>query len=60
MDENFEPPATQVIAALSKKSHGVSSGNLQILDAKTLIIPDLTYNGAGKGNYLYYINVNIT
>lgn len=47
--EDFEPPTIQTIAQFSKKSHGVSSGALQVLDAKTLLIPDFTYNGAGKG-----------
>lgn len=50
--EEFEPPAVQTIGQLSKKSHGVSSGPIQILDAKTLLIPNFTYNGAGKGKFL--------
>lgn len=53
MAEEFEPPSTQVISQFSKRSHGVSSGPLQILDAKTIVIPDFTYNGAGKDTYFW-------
>lgn len=53
MAEEFEPPSTQTIAQLSRKSHAVSSGPIQIVDAKTLIIPDFTYNGAGKDTYFW-------
>ncbi|KAL1138299.1 hypothetical protein AAG570_009987 [Ranatra chinensis] len=51
--EEFEAPSTQVIAQLSKKSHGVSSGPIQILDAKTIVIPDFSYNGAGVETYFW-------
>lgn len=47
--DEFEPPSVQTIAAFTKKSHGVSSAPLKVLDAKTLLLPDFTYNGAGKG-----------
>ncbi|XP_014255074.1 protein Skeletor, isoforms B/C [Cimex lectularius] len=53
MAEEFEPPATQTIGQLSRRSHGVSSGPIQILDAKTILIPDFTYNGAGKNTYFW-------
>lgn len=52
MEEDFEPPKAQKISSLSKKSHAVSSDPVQILDAKTLLIPKLTYNGAGKGKLI--------
>uniref|UniRef100_A0A1B6DSH2 DOMON domain-containing protein n=3 Tax=Clastoptera arizonana TaxID=38151 RepID=A0A1B6DSH2_9HEMI len=51
--EEFEPPTVQTIGQLSKKSHGVSSGPIQIIDAKTIIIPNFTYNGAGKDTYFW-------
>ncbi|XP_054258338.1 protein Skeletor, isoforms B/C [Macrosteles quadrilineatus] len=51
--EEFEPPAVQTISSFGKKSHGVSSGPLRILDAKTLVIPEFTYNGAGKDTYFW-------
>jgi hypothetical protein len=47
--EEFEPPARQIITQLSRRSHGVSSGSVELIDAKTIIIPEFTYNGAGKG-----------
>lgn len=34
-------------SSFSKKSHGVSSGVIEILDSKTIKIPDLTYDGTG-------------
>ncbi|XP_075229163.1 cytochrome and DOMON domain-containing protein knickkopf [Lycorma delicatula] len=51
--EEFEPPETQKISQLSKRSNGVSSGSLEIIDAKTIMIPDFTYNGAGKDTYFW-------
>lgn len=47
--EEFEPPVAQTISQISGKSHGVVSGPLVILDAKTIVIPQFTYNGAGQG-----------
>lgn len=47
--EEFEPPTVQTISSFTKKSHGVSSDPLKLLDAKTILIPNFTYNGAGKG-----------
>ncbi|CAB0008451.1 unnamed protein product [Nesidiocoris tenuis] len=53
MAEDFEPPSSQTIGQLSRRSHGVTSGPVQIIDAKTLVIPDFTYNGAGKDTYFW-------
>lgn len=47
--EDFEPPTIQKISQLSRRSHDVGSESIEILDAKTLRIPELNYNGAGKG-----------
>lgn len=47
--EDFEPPIKQIIGDLTTKSHGVSSGPIEILDSKTIKIPMFSYNGAGKG-----------
>lgn len=44
-----------MIGDLTTKSHGVSSGPIEILDSKTIKIPMFSYNGAGKGNYTYLI-----
>lgn len=46
--EDFEPPMPQRGSSFSKKSHGVSSGVIEILDSKTIKIPELTYDGMGK------------
>jgi len=47
--EDFEPPTIQKISQLSKRSHDVESESIEIIDAKTFRIPELYYNGAGKG-----------
>lgn len=49
--EDFEPPIKQIIGDLTTKSHGVSSGPIEILDSKTIKIPMFSYNGAGKDTY---------
>uniref|UniRef100_A0A8D8ZRQ2 Protein Skeletor, isoforms B/C n=1 Tax=Cacopsylla melanoneura TaxID=428564 RepID=A0A8D8ZRQ2_9HEMI len=51
--EEFEPPARQIITQLSRRSHGVTSGSVELIDAKTIIIPEFTYNGAGKDTYFW-------
>lgn len=47
--DEFEPPVAQVISQISGRSHGVSSGPVEILDAKTIRIPEFKYNGATQG-----------
>jgi len=47
--DEFEPPASQKISELSRRSHDVSSGAVQIINAKTILLPELTYDGKGKG-----------
>ncbi|XP_027842115.2 protein Skeletor, isoforms B/C [Aphis gossypii] len=49
--EDFEPPVKQIIGDFTTKSHGVSSGPIEILDSKTIKIPMFSYNGAGKDTY---------
>lgn len=49
--EDFEPPVPQRGSSFSKKSHGVSSGVIEILDSKTIKIPDLYYDGTGTKTY---------
>lgn len=49
--EDFEPPVKQVIGDFTTKSHGVSSGPIEIIDSKTIKIPMFSYNGAGKGKH---------
>lgn len=51
--EEFEPPTPQKGNSFSKKSHGVSSGSIEILDSKTIKIPELFYDGIGKRTYFW-------
>lgn len=41
----------QKIGDITTKSHGVSSGQIELLDSKTIKIPMFSYNGAGKGEH---------
>ncbi|XP_015516965.1 protein Skeletor, isoforms B/C [Neodiprion pinetum] len=49
--EQFDPPALQRISQLSTTSHGVSSGAIEILDAKTIRIPRFSYDGQGTAYF---------
>lgn len=49
--EDFEPPIPQRGSSFSKKSHNVSSGVIEILDSKTIKIPELHYDGTGAKTY---------
>lgn len=49
--ENFEPPQPQTGGSFWKKSHNISSGSIEILDSKTIKIPDFTYDGTGKKTF---------
>ncbi|KAK7791145.1 hypothetical protein R5R35_008577 [Gryllus longicercus] len=51
--EDFEPPATQRISQFSAVAHNVSSESIEIIDAKTLKIPDFRYDGLGKDTYFW-------
>lgn len=46
--EEFEPPMPQKDSSFSKKSNGVS---IEILDSKTIKIPELFYDATRKGTY---------
>lgn len=46
--EDFEPPVPQRAGSLSRNSHGVSSEGIDILDSKTLRIPEFSYDGKGR------------
>lgn len=53
--EEFEPPLPQTISEITGRSHGITSGPIEILDAKMLLIPEFTYNGASQGKkYIRY------
>ncbi|XP_076165752.1 protein Skeletor, isoforms B/C-like [Ptiloglossa arizonensis] len=51
--EEFDPPAPQKISQLTKRSHGVSSESIVILDSKTIKIPEFTYDGQGTDTYFW-------
>ncbi|KAG8230724.1 hypothetical protein J437_LFUL010825, partial [Ladona fulva] len=51
--DEFEPPSTQRISQLSGKAHGVTSGPIQVLDAKTLLLPEFSYDGGGRRAFFW-------
>lgn len=51
--EEFEPPMPQKGGSFTKKSHGVRSESIEILDSKTIKIPELYYDGTGKKVYFW-------
>lgn len=51
--EEFEPPMAQRAGSFSKLKHNVSSDSIEILDSKTILIPNLTYDGLGKRTYFW-------
>lgn len=46
--EEFEPPTAQRVGSFSKLAHNVSSDSIEIIDSKTIKIPNFTYDGLGK------------
>lgn len=51
--EEFEPPMPQKISSFTKRSHNVSSEALEILDSKTIRLPEFSYDGKGKKAYFW-------
>ncbi|XP_043510950.1 protein Skeletor, isoforms B/C [Frieseomelitta varia] len=51
--DEFDPPAPQKISQLTKRSHGVSSGPIVIMDSKTIKIPEFTYEERGTDTYFW-------
>lgn len=49
--ESFEPPRSQRGSSFSKRSHDVNSGPIEVIDSKTVRIPDLYYDGTGSKTY---------
>lgn len=45
--EEFEPPMPQKGGSFSSKAHGVRSEAIEILDSKTIKIPEFHYDGSG-------------
>lgn len=51
--DNFEAPIPQKGGSFSKRSHGVSSDSIEILDSKTILIPEFSYDGKGKNTFFW-------
>lgn len=51
--DNFEAPIPQKGGSFSKRSHGVSSDSIEILDSKTILIPEFSYDGTGKNTFFW-------
>lgn len=51
--EEFEPPTFQRAGSFSKLKHNISSDSIEILDSKTIQIPNLTYDGLGKKTFFW-------
>lgn len=48
--KNFDFPRPFKLAAL-KGVHGVSSDNIVVVDAQTILIPNFSYDGEAPGNF---------
>ena len=51
--KKLEVPKKVVLNELQRLSHGVRSGNISILDAKTFYIPNLHYDGRGPDAFFW-------
>lgn len=54
--KDLEPPRSRVLPEFRRLAHGLQSGNITILDAKTFYIPNLHYDGAGPDAYFWVGN----
>ncbi|XP_065556383.1 protein Skeletor, isoforms B/C-like isoform X2 [Artemia franciscana] len=53
---NIEPPMPQTLPEFKRFAHGVRSGNVTILDEKTIYIPNLHYDGEGPDAFFWVGN----
>jgi hypothetical protein len=53
---NLEVPKPRVLPEFKRLAHGLRSGNVSVLDAKTFYIPNLHYDGAGPDAYFWVGN----
>ncbi|XP_069188345.1 protein Skeletor, isoforms B/C isoform X2 [Procambarus clarkii] len=51
--EGFEPPQKIILNKLSSKTGEVKSGGVIIVDSKTIIIEDMSYDGTGEEVYFW-------
>lgn len=49
--EEFEPPTAQKISQILGRANGVTSGDVEILDAKTIKINSFKYDGKAKAHF---------
>ncbi|XP_063988735.1 protein Skeletor, isoforms B/C isoform X1 [Diachasmimorpha longicaudata] len=50
---NLDIPKPRILPEFSRLAHGLRSGNISILDSKTIYIPNLHYDGAGPDAYFW-------
>ncbi|RZF32736.1 hypothetical protein LSTR_LSTR005929 [Laodelphax striatellus] len=53
---NLDVPRARVLPEFRRLAHGLRSGNISVLDAKTFYIPNLHYDGAGPDAYFWVGN----
>ncbi|KAK7602289.1 hypothetical protein V9T40_009730 [Parthenolecanium corni] len=53
---DLEPPKMRVLPEFKRFAHGLRSGNITILDARTFYIPNLHYDGKGPDAYFWVGN----
>ncbi|XP_026678784.1 protein Skeletor, isoforms B/C [Diaphorina citri] len=53
---NLDVPRPRVLPEFKRLAHGLRSGNITILDARTFYIPNLHYDGAGPDAYFWVGN----
>ncbi|CAG5020852.1 unnamed protein product [Parnassius apollo] len=56
INPGLEPPRPRVLPEFKRLAHGLRSGNISVLDAKTFYIPNLHYDGAGPDAYFWVGN----
>ncbi|XP_053619492.1 protein Skeletor, isoforms B/C isoform X2 [Plodia interpunctella] len=54
--QGLDPPRPRVLPEFKRLAHGLRSGNISVLDAKTFYIPNLHYDGAGPDAYFWVGN----
>ncbi|XP_013385793.1 protein Skeletor, isoforms B/C [Lingula anatina] len=50
---DIDPPRPQVLGPFKLTTHGVSSGNIIVLDTKTVVIPNFKYDGLGPDGFFW-------
>lgn len=53
---NLDVPRPRVLPEFKRLAHGLRSGNITVLDARTFYIPNLHYDGAGPDAYFWVGN----